>query len=183
MFSLLLAIASAKYLISTTGYSVTIYKDGQCYYDGDNTYYKYVEEGDNIQSYKSSTCSNWIKDEVIPKGANAVVQDDLPEYYYMFYEYKDAKDCIFSEKDANPIEYPYSECTQTGDSSSEKASKADGKVSYNVYNTKDCSGTAIKEYEPVELEKCLSNNRFYTMYSEGEFEVFAMLALFIACLL
>ncbi|ELP95338.1 hypothetical protein EIN_218130 [Entamoeba invadens IP1] len=102
----------------------------------------------------------------------------------MYYEYKDAKDCIFSEKDAHPIEYPYSECTQVGDTNSEKASIADGKVNTAYYGTKDCSGTAIKEYEPVELEKCLSNNGLsYAMYSEGEFEVFVMLDLFIACLL
>ncbi|ELP86537.1 hypothetical protein EIN_160410 [Entamoeba invadens IP1] len=112
-------------------------------------------------------------------------QSDLPDYYFVGYSYSDANDCELSESKGHPLEVLYKQCTKSSVSSfSVKAEIKDKKITLTNYKTEDCTGAADTTTEPkvFELEKCIHIDGSNRMFSEGAFEVFAFLGLFIVFL-
>ncbi|ELP85503.1 hypothetical protein EIN_529000 [Entamoeba invadens IP1] len=187
MFALLLVtLATAKYaVVSNLDGSTAVYKFDQCYYMMLNNYVKFEENGDKVKGYVSNKCGNWVEQASASSG-DIEIKSDLPDYYFVQYFYNDADNCEFGESDAHPLENLYPQCTKITlvSTYSIKAEIKDKMITLTPYNSEDCTGDVYTAYTSVtyELEKCTSVNNMNYMFSEGAFEVFAFLALFIAFL-
>ncbi|ELP92552.1 hypothetical protein EIN_356430 [Entamoeba invadens IP1] len=187
MFTILLiTLATAKYtVVSNPDGSTAVFKFDQCYYMMLDTYVKFEEKGDKVKGYTSNKCGDW-EEQGSSSSGDIEIRDDLPDYYYVQYVYNDADNCELSDSDGHPLENLNPQCTKVLGlvSYSVKAEIKDKMITLTPYNSQDCTGAVDTTLTTVtyELEKCTKSNGVNFMFSEGAFEVFAFLALFIAFL-